>query len=86
MIIGGKNEGIHAFLVRIREADHTPSKGVRIHDMGKKMECNGVDNGFHAVVGFILLVTALGADRENLRALRADRDNRDLLHAEAAHS
>ncbi|MFJ4222526.1 DUF4383 domain-containing protein [Curtobacterium luteum] len=47
---------------------------------------NGVDNGFHAVVGFILLVTALGADRENLRALRADRDNRDLLHAEAAHS
>ncbi|MEK6309519.1 MULTISPECIES: DUF4383 domain-containing protein [Curtobacterium] len=46
---------------------------------------NAVDNGFNAIVGFVLLLTALAADRENLRALRADRDNLDALRAEAAH-
>ncbi|PKK75426.1 acyl-CoA oxidase [Rhizophagus irregularis] len=44
-IIRGKNEGIHAILVRIREEDMKPSKGVVIEDMGVKFECNGVDNG-----------------------------------------
>ena len=39
------NEGIHAILVPIRNADGTICKGVTIQDMGKKMECNGVDNG-----------------------------------------
>ncbi|KAG0350021.1 hypothetical protein BG005_010439 [Podila minutissima] len=43
--VGGKDEGIHAILVRIREEDMTPSKGVRIEDMGDKFGCNGVDNG-----------------------------------------
>jgi len=43
--INGKHEGIHAFLMRIREDNHAPSRGVRIEDMGKKIECNGVDNG-----------------------------------------
>ncbi|KAF9974847.1 hypothetical protein BGZ73_001662 [Actinomortierella ambigua] len=43
--VGGKDEGIHAILVRIREEDMTPSKGVRIEDMGVKFGCNGVDNG-----------------------------------------
>lgn len=28
----------------------TPSKGVKIEEMGKKFECNGVDNGMCAVV------------------------------------
>ena len=45
LIINKKNEGIHAFLVRIREEDMSISKGVTIHDMGHKFECNGVDNG-----------------------------------------
>ncbi|CAG8473809.1 42679_t:CDS:10 [Gigaspora margarita] len=44
-IIRGKNEGVHAILVRIREEDMTVSKGVVIEDMGVKFECNGVDNG-----------------------------------------
>ncbi|CAG8527791.1 13907_t:CDS:10 [Acaulospora colombiana] len=44
-IIRGKNEGIHAILVRIREENMVPSKGVTIEDMGVKFECNGVDNG-----------------------------------------
>ncbi|KAJ3171282.1 hypothetical protein HK101_011268 [Irineochytrium annulatum] len=43
--INGKNEGIHVFLVRIRNEDLTPAKGVRIDDMGHRMGCNGVDNG-----------------------------------------
>jgi len=29
------------------------------------------DNLFHAIVGVVLLLTAVGADRENVRALRA---------------
>ena len=45
MIFHGVNEGIHAFLVRIREEDMSVSPGVVIQDMGHKMECNGVDNG-----------------------------------------
>ncbi|RIA89804.1 acyl-CoA dehydrogenase/oxidase [Glomus cerebriforme] len=44
-IIHGQNEGIHAILVRIREENMNPSKGVIIEDMGVKFECNGVDNG-----------------------------------------
>lgn len=45
LIVAGKQEGIHAVLVRIRNDDMSIVKGVRIEDMGKKMECNGVDNG-----------------------------------------
>jgi hypothetical protein len=33
---------------------------------------NTTDNVFHAIVGVILLLTAFGADKQNLRALRAD--------------
>lgn len=32
---------------------------------------NTTDNVFHAIVGVVLVLTALGADKENLRALRA---------------
>jgi acyl-CoA oxidase len=45
LLMDGKNEGIHAILVRIRNEDMTPVHGVTIEDMGMKMECNGVDNG-----------------------------------------
>lgn len=45
LYVNKQHEGIHAILVRIREEDMTPCSGVRIEDMGKKMECNGVDNG-----------------------------------------
>ena len=34
---------------------------------------NTTDNVFHAIVGVLLLLTAIGADKENLRALRAAR-------------
>lgn len=42
--IDNKNEGINAFLIRIRNDDGTLSKGVVIDDMGMKMGMNGVDN------------------------------------------
>lgn len=41
----GRNEGIHAILVRIRDEDMTICPGVTIEDMGMKIGCNGVDNG-----------------------------------------
>lgn len=43
--VGGVNQGIHGFLVRIRGDEGAPVAGVRIEDMGHKMGCNGVDNG-----------------------------------------
>mmetsp|Transcript_2579 Transcript_2579/g.5025 ORF Transcript_2579/g.5025 Transcript_2579/m.5025 type:complete len:656 (-) Transcript_2579:1546-3513(-) len=43
-IVQGTNEGVHAFLVRIREDDLTICDGVTIQDMGRKMGENGVDN------------------------------------------
>ena len=45
LLIKGKDEGVHGFLVRIRNEDHSPVTGVRIEDMGLKIGCNGVDNG-----------------------------------------
>ncbi|KRF16591.1 acyl-CoA oxidase [Nocardioides sp. Soil797] len=42
--IGGKSEGVHAFVVPIR-VDGEPAPGVRIEDCGRKMGLNGVDNG-----------------------------------------
>ncbi|KAI8929110.1 acyl-CoA dehydrogenase/oxidase [Entophlyctis helioformis] len=42
--VKGKNEGIHVFLVRIREENLTISKNVRVEEMGTKFGCNGVDN------------------------------------------
>ena len=43
--IGGASEGVHAFVVPIRDADGHPLPGVRIGDDGAKIGLNGVDNG-----------------------------------------
>ncbi|GIL42328.1 hypothetical protein Vafri_343 [Volvox africanus] len=45
LTVAGRQEGIHGFLVRIRNPDMTVCPGVRVEDMGHKMGCNGVDNG-----------------------------------------
>jgi len=45
LIISDKDYGVHAFLCRIRNDDHSICKGVRVEDMGKKIGVNGVDNG-----------------------------------------
>lgn len=42
--VGGASEGVHAFVVPIREAGK-PCPGVGIEDDGAKMGLNGVDNG-----------------------------------------
>ena len=53
-LVNGKNEGIHAFIVKIRESsmnhvskmeDMKQCPGVYIEDMGWKIGVNGVDNG-----------------------------------------
>ena len=43
-IVGGKNEGINSFIVRIRDDDMKACKGVFIEDMGVKLGLNGIDN------------------------------------------
>lgn len=44
LYIAGNNEGVHAFLVRIRNEDMSTVSGVDIEDIGMKMGLNGVDN------------------------------------------
>jgi acyl-CoA oxidase len=45
LIAQGKNHGVHAWLVPIRNEDGTPCAGVTIGDDGPKAGLNGVDNG-----------------------------------------
>lgn len=44
LMIKGVSEGVHAFLVPIRNQDLTLKPGVTIQDMGMKIGVNGVDN------------------------------------------
>jgi len=44
LVVGGTSEGVHAFVVRIRENGEVVP-GVHIEDDGQKMGLNGVDNG-----------------------------------------
>lgn len=43
--VDGTNEGVHGFLVRIRNDDGSPVDGVTILDQGHKIGMNGIDNG-----------------------------------------
>lgn len=45
LIVNGKDEGVHAVLVPIRDRDHNLLPGIRVEDCGYKMGLNGVDNG-----------------------------------------
>jgi acyl-CoA oxidase len=45
MIVEGKDYGVSAFLVPIRDTSGNVLSGVTIRDCGKKMGLNGVDNG-----------------------------------------
>ncbi|MGC1515851.1 MAG: acyl-CoA dehydrogenase, partial [Maribacter sp.] len=52
LIVNGKNEGVHALLVPLRDEKHRLLPGVRVEDNGYKLGLNGVDNGkiwFHQV-------------------------------------
>ncbi|XP_044467135.1 acyl-coenzyme A oxidase 3, peroxisomal-like [Mangifera indica] len=43
--INGKNQGVHAFICQIRDADGNICPNIRIADCGHKIGLNGVDNG-----------------------------------------
>lgn len=43
--INGENQGVHAFIAQIRDADGNICPKVRIADCGHKIGLNGVDNG-----------------------------------------
>eukprot|EP00850_Spirogloea_muscicola_P002206 SM000008S22295 [mRNA] locus=s8:979861:985310:+ [translate_table: standard] len=43
--IEGKNQGVHAFVVPLRDNQGQPMPGIRIADCGHKIGLNGVDNG-----------------------------------------
>lgn len=45
LIIDGKDYGVNAFIVPIRNKEKQPLPGVTIEDCGHKMGLNGVDNG-----------------------------------------
>jgi hypothetical protein len=45
LTVGGRREGPHVFVVRLRDDAGRIMPGVRIKDMGPKMGLNGVDNG-----------------------------------------
>lgn len=45
LIVDGKNEGVHAILVPVRDEKHELLPGVKIEDNGYKLGLNGVDNG-----------------------------------------
>ncbi|MEL6975429.1 MAG: acyl-CoA dehydrogenase family protein, partial [Bacteroidota bacterium] len=45
LIVNGKNEGVHALLVRIRNEAHETLPGITVADNGYKLGLNGVDNG-----------------------------------------
>ena len=45
LIVDGKNEGVHAILVPLRDQDHQLLPGVIVEDNGYKLGLNGVDNG-----------------------------------------
>ncbi len=45
LIVDGKNEGVHAILVPLRDENHNELPGIRVEDNGYKLGLNGVDNG-----------------------------------------
>jgi acyl-CoA oxidase len=45
LTVGGKWQGPHVFVVRLRDEQGNFTPGVRIKDNGHKAGLNGVDNG-----------------------------------------
>lgn len=45
LLVDGKNHGVHAVLVPLRDENHKELAGIRIEDNGYKLGLNGVDNG-----------------------------------------
>jgi acyl-CoA oxidase len=45
LYVDNRHQGVHVFLVRIRDEKGNPVPGVRLLDCGTKMGLNGIDNG-----------------------------------------
>lgn len=45
LIVKGKNEGTHAFVIKIRDEKHQALPGITLEDLGHKIGLNGIDNG-----------------------------------------
>ena len=45
LIVDGKNQGVHAILVPLRDEEGQILPGIRIEDCGYKLGLNGIDNG-----------------------------------------
>ncbi|MGD1944871.1 MAG: acyl-CoA dehydrogenase [Croceivirga sp.] len=45
LLVNGKNQGVHAILVPLRDEKHKELSGITIEDNGYKLGLNGVDNG-----------------------------------------
>jgi len=46
LILKGKDHGIQAFMVQLRDENHDPMPGIDVGDIGPKMGYNLVDNGY----------------------------------------
>lgn len=47
LIVNGENKGVHVFALEIRDySTHNPKQGILIGDCGKKIDLDGIDNGF----------------------------------------
>lgn len=77
-IVRGKNEGVNAVLVRIRDDQMKPMSGVTIVDMGLKMGLNGVDNG-------ALFFDKVRVPRENMMNRYSDVDENGNFTSETSH-
>ncbi|KAL0490142.1 acyl-CoA oxidase [Acrasis kona] len=45
LITNGTNQGVHAFIVHLRDENHILYEGIKIKDVGVKLGLNAVDNG-----------------------------------------
>jgi acyl-CoA oxidase len=73
--IGGASQGVHAFVVPIRDGKGRVLDGVRIEDDGRKIGLNGVDNGRIAFDGVRI-------PRENLLNRYADVSETGVYNSE----
>ncbi len=69
LIVNGKNHGVHALLVPMRDKAGNLLPGIRVEDCGYKLGLNGVDNG-------IIWFNNVRVPRENLLNRFGDVDNK----------
>ncbi len=46
LVLKGKNHGVHAFVVAVRDREHKAVSGVEVGDIGPKMGFQTMDNGY----------------------------------------